>query len=352
MREDVKRPTRKSTGRVARDFLGRVPSAYVFPIKAGRKAPPLCRNELELAFNDAAAVDIWAKREPECNWGVALKKSGLIVPDVDTRLGKIGQQTLENLEFIYGQLPPTLTIRTPSGGLHYYFTETNTARHMPRVSAFGPDVDSTNYVLLPGSVLDGGAAYTIVNDAPIAPAPDWFAEFLKGSEARAAVAQIPEVEQDTRAIRERAIYFLVNEAPRSIQSKNGEQTLLLVAGRLKDLGVSQAAAVRLLAEYYNTPQHCDPIWNVDEGPDADRLDVKVANAYRYLTQNAPGSDTPQADFADDLPPSDAELTALAAWWKAFDKIWRDRHDFTTLHGRRFPVKRPKSTIKARKGKKS
>ena len=75
MREDVKRAARQSTGRIARDFLARVPSAYVFPIKAGRKAPPLFRNDLELAFNDAAAIDIWAKREPGCNWGVALKKS-------------------------------------------------------------------------------------------------------------------------------------------------------------------------------------------------------------------------------------------------------------------------------------
>jgi hypothetical protein len=313
MREDVKRPARKSTARVARDFLARVPSAYVFPIKAGRKAPPLFRNELELAFNDAAAIDTWAKREPNCNWGVALKKSRLIVPDVDTRLGKIGQQTFDNLEFIYGQLPATLTIRTPSGGLHYYFNETGTVRHRPRVSAFGPDIDSTNYVLLPGSALDSGGAYAIINDAPIAPAPDWFAEFLTGPEASVAVDQTPEVDQDTPAIKERAIYFLVNEAPRSIQGQNGEQTLLLVAGTLKDLGVSQALAVELVAEYYNTPKHCDPIWNVGEGPDADRLDTKVANAYRYLTQNAPGSDTPQADFADDPVPPDtpAEQRAQA-----------------------------------------
>ena len=43
---------RKSTAKIARDFLQRVPSAYVFPIRVGQKKPPLIKNDLAMAFNE------------------------------------------------------------------------------------------------------------------------------------------------------------------------------------------------------------------------------------------------------------------------------------------------------------
>jgi hypothetical protein len=304
MARNIRRLARKSTIKIARDFLARVPSSYLFPLRAGAKKPPLLKNELELAFNDEAAIKVWAEKAPGCNWGVANKKSRLIVMDVDVKPGKVGRETLDNLELMHGQLPPTLTVRTPSGGLHYYFKETNTVRHVMRVSAFGQDVDSTNYVVLPGCVLDpggdngDGGAYTIINDAPITPAPDWFAEYLDKSEAP-AVEQVPEVELDQDANVQWAIDYLTNDSPPCIQGKNGENTMLLVYGTLKDRGISLDSAIDLVERFYNVPEKCDPVWNLGDGSLADRHDIKGKNAYGYLKENAPGSATAQAAFGDD-----------------------------------------------------
>lgn len=338
MTQNIKRPRRKSTARIPRDLLTRFPGAYLFPIKAGKKAPPLFKRELELAFNDDAAIDFWSKREPGCNWGIALKKSGLIVMDVDMKPGKVGDATLDKLELDYGPLPPTLRVRTPSGGLHYYFRETTAARHVMKVSGFGQDVDSTNYVLIPGCTLDRprekypetdddlikqgfvrmddgiwerpyDGEYVIENDLPIADAPDWFAELLGKPTDIGATAQTPIVELDQDGNNDAAINYLKNDAPIARQGENGDAVTLQVAGRLKDMGISLSNAVALMGEHWNP--RCEPPWRIGEGPVADRLDVKVRNAFTYLKQNAPGSDTPEADFSDVDPDDTAEAVAAA-----------------------------------------
>lgn len=307
----AKRPARKSTGKVALAFLDRVPSAYVFPIKPGAKAPPCFKDELKLATNDPAMAKRWAERWLGCNWGLAIKKSRLIVMDVDVKAGKVGQATLDNLEMMHGELPNTLTIRSPSGGLHYYFNETPAVPYVMRLSGFGKDVDSTNYVLLEGCTLVAGGKYEIINDAPIADAPAWFAEYLKPADA-ATVAQVSEVEPDQDANIAWAIDYLKRDAPPSIQGKNGENTMLLVYGTLKDCGISLYAAIDLVERFYNVPAKCDPLWNLGDGPLADRHDIKGKNAYGYLKQNAPGSATPEADFAAEPIDTNAINARIAA----------------------------------------
>ena len=302
--------TRKSTAQVARDFMTRVPGAYLFPIKAGVKDKPLLKKNLELAFNDAPAIDAWAGKAPGCNWGLAIKKSGMIVMDVDTKPGKAGKATLDMLELNNGPLPATLTVRTPSGGLHYYYKETPTVRHVMRVSGFGPDIDSTNYVLIPGCALDSGGSYTIITDAPIADAPAWFAEVLVAAEPVEDADQTPLVEQDTPTIRARCIEYLKTDAPLAKIGSNGDAVTLRVAGTLKDLGASEIEALELMRDYWN--DRCDPPWSISEGPTADRLDVKVHNAWLYLTQNAPGSAAPEADFKEPADPLTGEAAEAAA----------------------------------------
>jgi hypothetical protein len=242
-----------------------------------------------------------------------------MVVDIDTKPGKVGAQTLAGLEMLHGRLPRTLTVRSPSGGLHYYFTETGVVRHRLALGkhGFGDDVDSPNYVLLPNCRLDTGGQYIIVNDAPIAPAPDWFAEYLRKSDD-AEVEQIPAVELDQEANIAWAVHFLTHDARPSIQGQNGEFALLMAAAALKDHGISQHKAIELLDKHYNVEGRCEPLWNVGDGSVDDRLDIKVENAWRYLTKVRPGARTAQADFADDQPPSDAELAELDAWWKKFD----------------------------------
>jgi len=221
-------------------------------------------------------------------------------------------------------LPPTLTARSPSGGIHFYFSETNVVRHRVKQNAFGRDVDSTGYVLIPDSILRAHKAkgqypgrYRFTNQLPVAPAPAWFAEYLTEPGTAAADAdQVPVVEQDTPDLIEWAKDYLKNDAKPAIQFQNGEFTLLMVAGVLKDRGISEQMAVELLAEFYN--DRCSPPWDIGEGATADRLDVKVHNAWLYLRQSSPGANTAEADFGNS-PISASEIDAYIAADKAREK---------------------------------
>jgi len=290
-------PMPADTLNIALDCLVAHPTWYLFPIKRLEKTPPCFDDNLRLASNDPAIIQKWYKSFPGCNWGVSLKKSKLIAVDVDRKPDKSGGETLDALELERGSLPDTFTVSTSSGGLHIYFNETDYVKHAMRLSAFGKDVDSTNYTMIPGCWLSTNSerGYDVVNDVPVADAPDWFAEYL-GDREITPTDQTPVVEQDTDDITNRAIFYLRNDAKPSIQSQNGENRLLMTAAVLKDIGISQEAAVQLLDRYYNVPGKCEPQWQVGEGPVADRLDIKVANAWAYLKNTAPGALSPQVEF--------------------------------------------------------
>ena len=304
---------------VALDCLNAHPNWYLFPIKRLEKYPPCFPDNLRLASNDPEQIKAWYKLYPGCNWGVSLKKSKLIAVDVDRKPGKVGGESLDALELKHGILPDTFTVSTPSGGLHIYFDETDDVKHAMRQGAFGKDIDSTNYTLLPGCWLSNNAdrGYEIINDVPVVPAPAWFGEYLGDKEAAPAVEQVPVIEQDTDDIATRAIYYLQNDAKPSIQGSNGEFALLMTAAVLKDMGISQEYAVDLINEYYNVPGKCEPQWELNEGPIADRLDMKIANAWNYLTKTAPGALSPRAEFGSTEAAIDEDdITKMIAVWKA------------------------------------
>jgi hypothetical protein len=105
-----------------------------------------------------------------------------------------------------------------------------------------------------------------------------------------------------------------------------------VAGNLKDHGISLDTAIDLIAEHYNP--RCEPPWNLGDGELADRLDVKVSNAYRYLKYMRPGAATAEADFGDDAAGDATDMDTLEAErvkspaWKA----WRRRQSYTKIDG--------------------
>ena len=58
-----------------------------------------------------------------------------------------------------------------------------------------------------------------------------------------------------------------------------------VAARLRQQGMSELKAFELMAEHYNVPSTCEPLWTAEE------LQTKVHNAYAYASMNAPGEYT-------------------------------------------------------------
>jgi hypothetical protein len=99
----------------------------------------------------------------------------LMVLDIDPK--NEGDKTIKQLEIGFGSLPKTLTVRTGSGGLHYYFVSQKpfkTARYK------GCDFQGRGaYVLGPGSIHPNGQLYEIIEQLEIANMPDWFDEIIE-----------------------------------------------------------------------------------------------------------------------------------------------------------------------------
>jgi putative DNA primase/helicase len=107
------------------------------------------------------------------------KDSNLLVLDVDNKNGVSGSASLEELEAQHGSLPDTFTVRTPSGGFHYYFNYNNCGLTVGAGIMKGLDYrGSGGFVVSAGSVTERGA-YTVVKDSPVADAPSWLINVLK-----------------------------------------------------------------------------------------------------------------------------------------------------------------------------
>ena len=86
--------------------------------------------------------------------------SGLSVIDVDTKAG--GFDAFERLERLHGQIPRTLSVRSPTGGLHLYVLPSRPLRSVTNTPARGIDIRGEGgVVMVPGSVHPKGGIYRI-----------------------------------------------------------------------------------------------------------------------------------------------------------------------------------------------
>jgi putative DNA primase/helicase len=134
-----------------------------FPCVPNEKRP-LTRRGLHDATTDHGVIDAWARRWPGANLAVPMgRRSGLLALDLDRKAGRDGAATLRALERDLGELPPTLTASTWSGGEHRFFRMPsadvrNAAGKVAGVEAPGFDVRGNGgYVLIAPSSIDGRA---------------------------------------------------------------------------------------------------------------------------------------------------------------------------------------------------
>jgi hypothetical protein len=309
----------RDTLNTALDYLDFNPDCYLFPITPLAKYPPCFDDNLKRASNDPDQIKKWHARFPGCNWGQANAKSNRIVVDLDRKEGKSGQHTFNLLALEYG-FPPTRTVETPSGGLHLTY-RCEPGQHVNALgkSGFGPDIDSTNYVLIPGCELKDGTKYREVPPTEYtnekwngedAWSPEWFWKFLRKRKPEERVEgsnqsdAVVEVDQPHNI--EWAIYFLKNDADEAIEGRGGELTTLKTAMELRDHGISRTQAKMLMADHYNVFPICDPLWT-----DTD-LDKKIDNAYDYANINAPGASTAEAQFPPLTEDEIADIEATIA----------------------------------------
>src|SRR5450756_2063568 len=154
----------------------------VLPLWPGKKTPrgTLVPNGHKDATTDEATIKQWWGRYPSANVGIRVgPESGLFVLDVDNKGGKDGSAELATVERKYGLMPATYTVKTASGGLHYYFNFPDELRgkDLKKAIAGGLDLKYNGYVVAPPSTVEG-AAYAVVNGS-LSVLAEWPAALLE-----------------------------------------------------------------------------------------------------------------------------------------------------------------------------
>jgi hypothetical protein len=270
----------------------------VFPIIENGKIPAVGGWQQRATTDEAKIRAMWTEHDPVLgatrikNYNVGIYTQGHLVGDVDTKAGKQGQATFDEMDVMYG-FADTFTVKTPSGGLHLYYKPAGPAKS--GVNNVGPGFDTRGvggYVVGPGSTVDG-KAYEVIKDVPIAAAPKWFEDHVGRPEPKSERRQVIEL-LDTQPAIDRAVAYLADAEP-AVENSGGNDHTYRVALRVKDFGVSELTALELLDEHWN--DRCAPRWDWEE------LAGVVSNAYRYGKRPI-GEKAPEADFeatSDDFP---------------------------------------------------
>ena len=130
---------------------------HVFPVKANGKTP-LTAHGFKDATIDPEQIATWWDEYPGANVGIATGTSGLFVIDVDVKDGKPGLASFAKLARGV-DLSHVPTVRTPSGGVHYYFADPD-GEFGITAGTLGDGIDTRGrggYVVAPPSIIDGVA---------------------------------------------------------------------------------------------------------------------------------------------------------------------------------------------------
>ncbi len=187
----------------------------VFPCRPGDKRPAVADWERRACSDPDRVGRYWPSDHH--NVGIACGPSRLVVIDLDThsplpddwRLPGVqdGRDVLALLAEWAGQLwPVTYTVKTPTGGMHLYYTAPDGPGIRNSAGKIGPLVDvrgGGGYVLAAGSVLDecaypgnpecrqlvtGGRAYEVADDSDPERLPTWLAVLAADGEPSARPA--------------------------------------------------------------------------------------------------------------------------------------------------------------------
>lgn len=199
----------------------------VFPCRENDKRP-LIEKGLHAATTDESMIQQLWRENPRANIGVPCGANFWVL-DIDPRHG--GVESLAALEDLHGEIPVTLTAKTPSGGVHYYFHPTADARNS--AGKVGPGIDVRGhggYVCVEGSRVNS-AGYSFQDWDPLADhkpeisiAPKWLTDIAFGRQAPK-----PQIQDTTK----------FSEGGRN-------QALTREAGRLRRIGMDEWAILGAL----------------------------------------------------------------------------------------------------------
>lgn len=217
----------------------------LFPVAPGAKSP-LTTQGCKDATSDWQAIQEWADRFPECNWGLAT--DGLVVIDIDgvDNPWPIDQDQAASL------LNAGAITSTPRGGRHYFFRQPEGKGWRNTASKVAEKVDTRvngGYVVLAGSST-----------------PDGQYQWLDGCELTQAPGELPEPpdwlvrELDKIGKKPSQEKAQANQGTIPEGQRNG--TLASIGGSLRRIGLNQSEILAALLEI-NT-RRCQPRLEVAE----------------------------------------------------------------------------------------
>jgi P4 family phage/plasmid primase-like protien len=141
----------------------------------------------------ALVADVREWVAQEYNLGVRTDRtSGVWVLDVDVDVETLQPTPEWQALLAENGLPPTYTVRTPSGGIHYYFRfpDVDVRNDQGKVIAEGVDIRGIGgYVVAADMFAEYdkhgkhfAGTYDVIDDSPIAQTPDWIAERFRARE--------------------------------------------------------------------------------------------------------------------------------------------------------------------------
>lgn len=164
----------------------------ILPVNPLIKVPAIKEWQTK-ATRDPDQITAWWSANPHYNVG-ALCGPDIVVVDIDVKDGTPGVESLSRILGEHGEMPPTLTHRTPSGGWHYIFRCPGdwNIRPLAPISPAYPGVDlrtGMSQILLPPSRTESGERtsdgnYSVEFDAPMADAPAWINLVVSAPRAR------------------------------------------------------------------------------------------------------------------------------------------------------------------------
>jgi len=133
-------------------------------------------DQFDVATTDINVVRAWDDENSAYNVGCVGTPDGFVILDADhpELIARIEQETGY-------KMPRTFTVRSGGKRLpHLYFSQTEMSRAIGNKKASGWfDLQSANkYVVGPGSVLEDGGTYDVIDDSPIADFPEWLAYWI------------------------------------------------------------------------------------------------------------------------------------------------------------------------------
>ncbi len=288
----------------------------VFPCVPGTKEPATT-NGFHDASSDPDVIRRWWAETPY-NIGLCLDGSGVCVIDTDPAGADEpagapdGEQNLQTLAVEHGDflgMPPTLSVRSPRGGLHRYYIG-NIPGSTGKRGGLVPHVDTKGiggYVLAVPSVTENGTyryegGEYFPDREKMAPVPPWVLPAIMAKKVRPKAAST--VDLDLPVNITRAVDFLSRQH-KLVDGDGSDADAFVLSCRLRELGISDDYALTMLCRWQ--PEFDEAWW-----------ETKVANGYHYARNGAAchAAQPAAVAFREGLAQLEAEQEAVAAKLKA------------------------------------